>query len=443
MSGTLTRPSGDPQAVAAAAASIGQIGADLSSQLGAFRTTASQVVQSWRGPRAAVFAEAVGSATKRLTATAEQLTRASVVLQQYVAVLASAQAAVDDLNQRWPADAPLSSLISSPAGAGSPGWASDSLQAELQQQTRREQAALAEQAAEVQREVDLAARRAAAALDEATVIGVPGGTALSPDAIFRQVLKSSGEGLALVGMGYMTFKQDTDWLFSSKGLWDGRRQWNAALHAVRRWNDARAADLLLDQTRSMEDAKVLSAQMTINPNDYRLLRAWMRRQEAVSAAKGTSIAAKSAAARAAEDLVESVKLGTKFAKVCGVLGMVSGAVDIVHPEHHDWRRTGDQVAGIMSIGGGTASLLLTAGLLNPVLAPVVAGALVVAAAWTVGNFVYDHWDDIEHGLDTAKDFVVDQAKKDWHEAEHVAHEVAGGARKVGGKIASGVRGLIS
>ncbi|GAB4097908.1 hypothetical protein [Sinomonas halotolerans] len=84
--------------------------------------------------------------------------------------------------------------------------------------------------------------------------------------------------------------------------------------------------------------------------------------------------------------------------IAGPFAVAGGIHDIISPSHDGWRGTGDRVAGGLSAVGGVGSMMLaTAGgaaLLGPIGAPIVIGAGLVAAGWTVGNLVYDNWDSI-------------------------------------------------
>ncbi|GAA2200887.1 WXG100 family type VII secretion target [Sinomonas flava] len=108
--------------------------------------------------------------------------------------------------------------------------------------------------------------------------------------------------------------------------------------------------------------------------------------------------------------------------IAGPFAVAGGIHDVISPSHDGWRGTGDRVAGGLSAVGGVGSMMLaTAGgaaLLGPIGAPVVIGAGLVAAGWTVGNLVYDNWDSISSfagdvggtiadGFGEAKDAVAD------------------------------------
>ena len=110
--------------------------------------------------------------------------------------------------------------------------------------------------------------------------------------------------------------------------------------------------------------------------------------------------------------------------IAGPFAVVGGVHDMISPAHDGWRGAGDRVAGGLSVVGGVGSVMLAtasgAALLGPVGAPIVIGAGLVAAGWTLGNLVYDNWDSITSfagdvggtiadGFDEATDAVSDAA----------------------------------
>lgn len=127
-------------------------------------------------------------------------------------------------------------------------------------------------------------------------------------------------------------------------------------------------------------------------------------------------------------MMREVAVGGKVLGPLGaVIGIGSGIHDMIWPAHEGARSWGDRGAGFLSVVSGGATLALIAGIgTAPILAPIALGAGVAAAAWTVGNYVYDHWDSIKE----AASHPVETAKKTWNSVCDAA-----------GKATSWVKGL--
>jgi len=421
MSDALTRPPGDPEALYAAAAKFGQLAADASTTKGGVLRGVETALETWESPRATMFAQAAGDMSKRLDATALQFGIANRVITQYAGALAAAQAAIDQYGRQHATV--QQELRQSGRSAGD-----DPRQdMELQHLSQR-QGQIERQADAVQADLRTAATRAAAALNVATEVRVKGAGGMSPDAILRYVT-SAWNGIRQV---YRTFKDWSDPSLGLLSLGQGFGQTGAALDALKNWRYAYDAELLLRQTRNLEEAKAIAVATVHGAQDYRALRAWMQAQQVVSQYADDAQRATEAATTARAAFLDTVRLTSKFAKACAVIGVVGGAYDLVDPQHDGWRGAGDRVMGGAAVLAGGAQLAMMAGLLTlgPVGAGIVAGALIVTAAWTVGNLVWDHREQIGHALETAGNWVGDQAGK-----------AVDGAKKVGSKIASGIKGL--
>jgi hypothetical protein len=421
MSDALTRPPGDPEALYAAAAKFGQLAADASRTKGNILQGVETVLETWESPRATMFAQAAGDMSKRLDATAEQFGIANRVISQYAAALAAAQAAIDQYGRQHAA------VQQQLRTTGQSGGDSPQQDMKLQHLSQR-QGQLEQQADAVQADLRTAATRAAAALASATEVRVQGAAGMSPDAILRYVTSAWNA----VHQVYRTFKDWSDPNLALLSLGQGLGQTGAALDALNKWRSAYDAELLLRQTRNLEEAKAIAVATVHGADDYRALRAWMEAQEVVSRFADDAQRATQAASEARVAFLDTVRLTSKFAKVCAVIGVVGGAYDLINPQHDGWRGAGDRVMGGVAVLAGGAQLAVMAGLLTlgPVGAGVVAGALIVTAAWTLGNVVWDHREQIGHALETAGKWVGDQAGK-----------AVEGVKKVGSKIASGLKGL--
>jgi hypothetical protein len=67
---------------------------------------------------------------------------------------------------------------------------------------------------------------------------------------------------------------------------------------------------------------------------------------------------------------------------------------------------------------------------------IVAGGLIIAGAWAAGTYIYDHWDDITHGVDVAADWVgnkvSDAGDAIGHAADAVGNAIGGLGDAIGG-----------
>ena len=421
MSQVLTRPPGDPEALFTAAAKFGRLAADTSRTKDAVQQGVETALRTWQSPRAATFAQAAGDMSKRLDSTAHQFGIANQVVAQYAHALAGAQAAIDQYARQH------TGLERELQGVGRSAADDPGTEMRLQRLSQR-QGQIEQQAGAVQTDLRTAATRAAVALDAGTEVRVKGGASMSADDILRYITAA----WSWIHPLYKTFKDWTDPNLGLMSLGQGVAQTGAALDALNNWRAAADAELLLRQTRNLEEAKAVAVATIHGARDYRALKAWMEAQEVVASVADDARRATEAATSARTAFLDSVKLTSKFAKACAVVGVVSGAWDVVDPPHEGWRGAGDRVMGGVAVVAGGAQLLAMAGLLTlgPVGAGIVAGALIVTAAWTVGNLIWDHREQIGDALETAGRWVGDQAGK-----------AVEGVKNVGSKIASGIKGL--
>ena len=108
-------------------------------------------------------------------------------------------------------------------------------------------------------------------------------------------------------------------------------------------------------------------------------------------------------------------MGSRLAKLAGKaflpLTVVTGTMDAVSGGGYDgargWATRGFGLAGA---AGGGALLASSAGLiaLGPVGAGIAGAAVLGYGAWALGNYVYDHWDDITEFVGNAADWAGDR-----------------------------------
>jgi hypothetical protein len=414
--GALQVPAGDPAAVLAAANQLATLASGTEQARASFRAHSTYTVSALTNPRAADVAEAAGSVNRRLEASARQFALAGKVLKDYGEALAAAKAAVTSIATRhWDEGVKCRRLTDQ---------GSDSAGTEMALvHSAQRQVALEIDAEVAQAELLLAAQRAAVVLDAAAGIAVPGAAGMSPEQILAKVLGGWDgivKGATTLDKGYQEFKKLFDPLDSTRGLLGAPMQGRAAYAILERWKDAEAARLVLRQTAAFENS-VLDSWLIRqgDPRDSFLLRRYMLARQNISAVKATSDATKVAHEAAKLRFVETVKLTSKFAKVTGVLAIGGGVHDAVFPDpdHHGVRRLGDRVSGAMSALAGGASLIATVAptalTLGPAGAAVIAGALLITAAWTVGNLIYDNREWIGHKLSDAGGWAGDRASDAW------------------------------
>lgn len=124
-------------------------------------------------------------------------------------------------------------------------------------------------------------------------------------------------------------------------------------------------------------------------------------------------------------------IGSRAARIAGKaflpLTVATGAYDAVTGGGYDgargWATRGFGVAGA---AGGGALLASSAGLiaLGPVGAGIAGAAVLGYGAWTLGNYVYDHWDDITAFGDAALEWTGDRLG-DAYDAASAATDWAG------------------
>ncbi|MDR1386330.1 MAG: WXG100 family type VII secretion target [Propionibacteriaceae bacterium] len=147
---------------------------------------------------------------------------------------------------------------------------------------------------------------------------------------------------------------------------------------------------------------------------------------------GLSPAGRQAIDKLAKSFRPLQKLLPGVAPALGVLGgglsVVFGINEIVSGnDHSGWRDVGDRVSGGLQVvsGVGVAALAIGGAALlatpaGPVIAAVAVVAGVAAAAWELGNLVYDHWDDITGFFSDVGAWIGDRAVDAWNAAGDAA-----------------------
>ncbi|MFI7589543.1 hypothetical protein ACIB24_20955 [Spongisporangium articulatum] len=249
--------------------------------------------------------------------------------------------------------------------------------------------------------------------------------------------------LGLVPGAYNGFKKIYEPLDSLWTVGHDAPEWLQKWRAIGRAKDVfREAERVFEWTGQAENARLNSILRQVDDvNDYRVLRQWYLGQEHVLDAFQDVVKAGGEIGRAENAFVDAVKMTGPLSRAGGLLGVVGGVVQVIHPDHE----TGvlsviDRgVGGITAIASGTA---LAAGVglitLSPLGAGVVAGALVAGAVWTGGNYVVDHWDSISHGADVAGDWINAQNQKVLDTAAHAVDDVAGAVADGAGDVAHAV-----
>lgn len=185
------------------------------------------------------------------------------------------------------------------------------------------------------------------------------------------------------------------------------------------------------------------------PNAPITLRTYMRWQQLTSNSSNIAGNLRSVGVRVPPTTAAGRILGT-IGKVLAPVGMVTSALSLFSPPAHDgWRGVGDRFAagaGLFAGIVGTAALVGVGIASAPVVAIAAAVAGVGAAAWTIGNLVVDHWDDITGAASAAGGWIADQASNAADfvgDAAETTADFAGDAADAVGDAAGAVGDAIS
>lgn len=412
-----TRPQGDPAAILSAAARIGNLAGTGQTALTTFNTATANMLKSWSTPIAVQFAQLAGAHTKRLTAAIGQVEGAAGAVKGYGQALQAAQQTIDALTAQWQGQQQTLEGHT-PSGEALPGRSTA-----IQEQGRIESDAAQELA-----RFERIGKGLAATLDESTTIlaGNLGGK--SPEQLFTQVLGAWNEispefKLATTGgkvIGIIT---------KSAG----------AARAVKTYADANRAETLLRQTRGL--ALATAGVLIRDGGKYNRIPGQLGiLARDIKDAQRVADGAKAVAQSRYLAFYKAIVPASRFSKGLAVAGIVGGGYDLVaNPLGETGARRGVSVTmDIVGIGASGTAMAAAAGALTlgPVGVGVVAGALVVTAAWGAGTYVYDHWDGIKQGASTAAHWVGDTTK-------NAAKSVGKGMKNLAGDVGHAVTGLFS
>lgn len=433
------RPPGDPEAVRSGARKIGAASADAATASSGFSTGTSVALAEWNAPVAAQFAEVAGAGRLRLSAVNTQLDGSAGILLSYADTLRAAQEAYDRLQADWEAhqrtlDAVL--RVDEPTPSDDQrSVAASGAQARIEEDMR-----------EALRELTQVEARVTNAFDASTDTLVPGGGAMTPEQLYRQVT-AAWAGIAPT---YDVFQQAAKPVRGAVKLVIGGVNTVKAANAVRAWGAAQAASLLAAQVKNLALAKAdATARVIGDVNDMRVLRAWFTASEEIADAGYDAARAADAAHDARATFLNTASASTRFARGLAVVGIGAGAYDLVaNPGDETGVRRGvSMTLDVAGVATGGYMLAAGAGLVavTPVGAALVLGVGIAAGAWALGTYAYDHWDDITHGVDVATDWVADTATRGWNEATSAigsaVDDVGEGLSDFGGAVADGIGGM--
>lgn len=384
------RPPGDPAAVFAAATSIGTASGNSSKALTTFKSGTSTALERWDAPIATDFATMSGAASNRMSATVTQLEGASALVKSYGDALLAAQDSIDALTAQWNAQ-------------------QDKIDKAGDDQTVRseaikEQGRIEGDATTALSRLSSIEKRIAGHIDEGTSALVPGAAGKSPEELYNQVM-SAWAGIkptyAEIKRGVLTpvkiysaVNRGTRAALAVKAYADGNRA-ASLFNGVKNGILAQAAALI----REGGAYNRIPGQLGILARD-------------IADARRVADAASELSATRYANFYKAVVPASRFMKGLAVVGVVGSLYDLfANPLGETGARRNISI-GVDIIGaaaGGTA-LAASMGLiaLGPVGVGIVAGGLIIAGAWAAGTYIYDHWDDITHGVDVATDWVGDR-----------------------------------
>jgi len=387
------RPPGDPATILAAADSIGRAAGVVDTARSTFTAGTGTALRGWDTDIGTEFARLSGSASNRVAGAVTQVEGAAGLVKGFGDALLAAQDTIDALAAQWQAE---QQRIEAVVGIDDPS---------AQQQSARSSAVSAQ--GRIEREAESALsdlrsveRRIAAQLDAGTDTLVAGSGAMSPEQLYNRVLTAWGD----IAPTYREFKAGAS---AAGSLYRVVGVPARAVRAVRAYADANRAATLAAQTRNLalaEAAALMRGGTNRIPGQIGILA------RDIAAARRVADAASEVSAARHTNLYRSIVPASRFAKGLAVVGVVGGLYDLFwNPQGETGLRRGVSMGvDVVGVAAGTTGLLAAAGVIAP-LGPVglalVGGGLVVAGAWAAGTYIYDHWDDITHGVDVATDWV--------------------------------------
>jgi hypothetical protein len=419
------RPPGDPAAVFAAATSIGTASTSSNTALSTFKSGSSTALERWDAPIATDFATMSGAASNRMSATVTQLEGAAALVKGYGDALLAAQDSIDALTAQWNAHQDTIDKIDQ-AGNPSSGQQTDRSNAV------REQGRIEGDATTALSKLSSIEKRIAGHIDEGTNALVPGAAGKTPEQLFNEVTAA----WAGIKPTYAEIKRG---VLTPVKIYSAVNRGARAALAVKAYADGNRAASLFNGVKNgilAQAAALLRDGGTYNriPGQLGILA-----RDIADARRIADDASKLSAARYA-NFYKAVVPASRFMKGLAVVGVVGSLYDLfANPLGETGARRNVSI-GVDIIGaaaGGTA-LAASAGLiaLGPVGVGIVAGGLIIAGAWAAGTYIYDHWDDITHGVDVAADWVgnkvSDAGDAIGHAADAVGNAIGGLGDAIGG-----------
>lgn len=412
------RPPGDPAEVFAAATAIGTASGNSSKALTTFKSGTSTALERWDAPIATDFATMSGGASNRMSATVTQLEGASALVKSYGDALLAAQDSIDALTAQWNAQ-------------------QDKLDKAGDDQTARseaikEQGRIEGDATTALNTLSSIEKRIAGHIDEGTSALVPGASGKTPEELYNEVMAAWAgikptyaeikRGVLTPVKIYSAVNRGTRAALAVKAYADGNRA-ASLFNGVKNGILAQAAALI----REGGAYNRIPGQLGILARD-------------IADARRVADAASELSATRYANFYKAVVPASRFMKGLAVVGVVGSLYDLfANPLGETGARRNISI-GVDIIGaaaGGTA-LAASMGLiaLGPVGVGIVAGGLIIAGAWAAGTYIYDHWDDITHGVDVATDWVGDRFSDAGDAisdaADSVGDAVSGGLDAIGG-----------
>jgi hypothetical protein len=412
------RPPGDPAAVFAAATSIGTASGNSSKALTTFKSGTSTALERWDAPIATDFATMSGGASNRMSATVTQLEGASALVKAYGDALLAAQDSIDALTAQWNAQ-------------------QDKIDKAGDDQTARsdaikEQGKIEGEATTALSTLSSIEKRIAGHIDEGTSALVPGAAGKSPEELFNEVM-SAWAGIK------PTYAEIKRGVLTPVKIYSAVNRGTRAALAVKAYADGNRAASLFNGVKNgilAQAAALISDGGAYNriPGQLGILG------RDIADARRIADAASELSATRYANFYKAVVPASRFMKGLAVVGVVGSLYDLfANPLGETGARRNVSI-GVDIIGaaaGGTA-LAASFGLiaLGPVGVGIVAGGLIIAGAWAAGTYIYDHWDDITHGVDVATDWVGDRVSDAGDAigdmADGVGDAVSGGLDAIGG-----------
>jgi hypothetical protein len=179
-------PPGDPDAIDSALAGWTGVAGDLGTQVGKAKSGFAAALETWKGPRADTFRSASGGLQLQVSEASSAMQEAIPTVQAYAKALRHARDEIARLSRQATA---RQHQVDDETRNQDP----DSIQVlQAEQHCAQFIGGLEAQAAELRRQVKVAAQAAAATLGSATTPACPGAERLTPEEIARKVHTTTG-----------------------------------------------------------------------------------------------------------------------------------------------------------------------------------------------------------------------------------------------------------